>query len=78
MIFVGAGTKQELDSWLSNTLCLSAHTGFRLAFSHSGYEYSGSIEYEAPYTGIHYVVVFTGWAYGSYTADITLKITRTG
>ena len=78
MIFVGAGTKQELDTWLTNTLCLSAHTNFKLNFAHSGYGYSGKVEYEAPYTGVHYIVVFTGWDLGTHTADITLKITRTG
>jgi len=76
-VFVGVGTKQELDALLSNKLCLSAHMEFRLVFTHDGYGYSGRIEYRAPYTGTHYVVVFTGWNFGTYTADITLKITRT-
>jgi len=73
---VGVGTREELDLWLTNTLCLTVDTTFMLDFKHSGYGYSGAIEYEAQYTGVHYVVVFGGWSLGSYTANITLKISR--
>lgn len=75
-VFVGVASKDELAHWKSWTLCLLAHTGFRLSIRHSGYGYSGVIEYVAPYTGTHYIVVFTGWSMNKYTAHIKLTISR--
>ena len=80
MIHVAVATKEELDTWLSSTLCLIAHTTFQTVFSSSNYGYSGEVIYKytrAPYTGIHYAVVFTGWSYGTHIATISLTITRT-
>jgi len=60
-VYVGAGTREELDVWLSSRVCMAADLIFIQSFKQSGYGSSGAVKYEAPYTGIHYVVVFGGW-----------------
>lgn len=75
-VFVGVASKDELANWEGLTFCLSAHMGFTMNIRHSRYGYNGVIEYVAPYTGTHYIIVFTGWSMNRYTAHIKLTISK--
>jgi len=60
-IYVGVGTREDVKVWLSSPVCMAADLTFMQSFKQSGYGCSGAVEYEAPYTGIHYVAVFGSW-----------------
>jgi len=49
-VYMGIGAREEVDSRLSNTICMTADSTFMQSLKQGGY--SGAEEYEAPYTGI--------------------------
>jgi len=47
---------EELDAWLSSTVCMAVDVAFIPSFKQSGYGCSGAVKYETLYTGIHRVL----------------------